>query len=465
MRRPLSLAVRLTLLFGIAAAIVFPVFGLVIIQSTENHFEAQDLDELRIISNTVQAVLTAGSEGAQLSDLDQRFDDILVGHHDASLLVSAANGRVVYASQTPDLTEVAQTGRMRPDHIDVQQWTDEEHSYRALTQSVRLNKSGRSDSYTVVVAIPIDHHLRFLERFRKSLLLTVAGSVVFMGFMGWLAVYWGHAPLHDMVARIRRISTSELGTRLDSQAVPGELSELAIAFNELLQRLDEAFHRLVDFNADIAHELRTPIANLTTQTQVALSRARTVDEYRELLYSNLEEYERVAHMVSDMLFLAQADQSQQISVADVDLTIEIRALFEYFEGWADENGVTLTLTGIATVSGSRLMLQRALGNLIANAIRHAEKDTTVRVELSTSQDGETRIAIENTGPVIPPEHIPKIFDRFYRIDPSRRRGDDGVGLGLAIVASIIKLHKGTIDVASGGKLTRFTVTLQKPGHY
>ena len=166
-----------------------------------------------------------------------------------------------------------------------------------------------------------------------------------------------------------------------------------------------------------------------------------------------------------MVAAIQADQSQQISVADVDLTIEIRALFEYFEGWADENGVTLTLTGIATVSGSRLMLQRALGNLIANAIRHAEKDTTVRVELSTSQDGETRIAIENTGPVIPPEHIPKIFDRFYRIDPSRRRGDDGVGLGLAIVASIIKLHKGTIDVASGGKLTRFTVTLQKPGHY
>ncbi len=464
MRRPLSLAVRLTLLFGIAAAIVFPAFGLVIIQSTENHFEAQDLDELRIISNTVQAVLTAGGEGAQLSDLDQRFNDILVGHHDASLLVSATNGRVVYASQTPDLTEVAQTGRMRPDHSDVQQWTDEEHSYRALTQSVRLNTSGRSDSYTVVVAIPIDHHLRFLERFRESLLLTVAGSVVFMGFMGWLAVHWGHAPLHDMVARIRRISTSELGARLDSQAVPGELSELAIAFNELLQRLDEAFHRLVDFNADIAHELRTPIANLTTQTQVALSRARTVDEYRELLYSNLEEYERVAQMVSDMLFLAQADQSQQISVADVDLTIEIHALFEYFEGWADENGVTLTLTGIATVSGNRLMLQRALGNLIANAIRHAEKDTTVRVKLSTSQDGETRIAIENTGPVIPTEHIPKIFDRFYRIDPSRRRGDDGVGLGLAIVASIIKLHKGTIDVASGGKLTRFTVILQKPGH-
>ena len=463
MRRPLSLAVRLTLLFGVAAAIVFTVFGWVVIRSTEIHFEAEDLDELKVIADTVQTVLASGSEADRLGTLEQRFEDILVGHHDASLHVVAPDGRIVYASEGPNLAAVALTGGSRRDERDVQQWSDEDHSYRTLTQSMRIDGNDTSVLLTAVVAVPIDHHLLFLERFRRSLWLTIAGSIVFMGFMGWLAVRRGHAPLHDMVVRIRHISTSELATRLEPDAVPGELSELALAFNELLQRLDEAFHRLSDFNADIAHELRTPIANLTTQTQVALSRARTVEEYRELLYSNLEEYERVAQMVSDMLFLAQVDQRQQeFSVTDVDLESELTAIFDFFDGWADESGVMLALSGTATVSGNRLMLQRALGNLVANAIRHSPRGGTVAVELSTSQDGATRIAIENAGTAIPEEHIPKLFDRFYRIDPSRRKDDGGAGLGLAIAASIIKLHNGTVGVVSNDRRTRFTVTLAKP---
>ncbi|MDH5620541.1 MAG: heavy metal sensor histidine kinase [Gammaproteobacteria bacterium] len=462
MRRPLSLAARLTLLFGVASAIVFPIFGWVIVQSTEGHFEAEDLDELEVIADAVRAVLIGGGGANPLGNLEQRFDDILVGHHEASLSVATQDGRAIYASETPDLSRVTRTAGARANQSDIQQWADEDHSYRGLIQSVR-DETKTDAVFTVIVAVPIDHHLRFLEHFRRSLLLTVTGSIAFMGFMGWLAVRWGHAPLHDMVAHIRRISTNELSTRLEPDAVPGEISELAIAFNELLQRLDEAFHRLSDFNADLAHELRTPIANLTTQTQVALSRARAIEEYRELLYSNLEEYERVAQMVTDMLFLAQADQRQQrLSVTDVDLVTEIRALFDFFDGWADESGVTLALAGTASVSANQLMLQRALGNLIANAIRHARKGTTVRVALHTSHDGKTRIDIENMGAAIPPEHIPKLFNRFYRIDPSRRRGDDGVGLGLAIVASIVKLHGGTIDVESDEQSTRFTVTLATP---
>ncbi len=290
----------------------------------------------------------------------------------------------------------------------------------------------------------------------------IISSIVAMGLMGWIAVRQGHAPLHDIVARIRRISADELNICLPPESMPYELTDLATSFNEMLQRMDAAFRQLSDFNADLAHELRTPITNLMTQTQVALSRARTVDEYREILYSNMEEYERMAQMVGDMLFLAQTDNRPQIENAEeLNLAQEVQALFEYYEGWAEEHNVSLALEGTATVSGDRLMLQRALGNLLSNAIRHTQSGGTARVELDASNDGEVRIVVDNPGPEIPPEHVPKLFDRFYRVDPSRQRGGVGAGLGLAIVKSIIEAHGGKIDVVSAKGRTRFQITLPK----
>ncbi len=461
MRRPLSLVRRLTLLFGIAAAIVFPIFGWVISQSTENHFTEGDSDELEVIVRAVQDVLSSTRAADEFNLLEQRFDDILVGHHNASLYIAGQDGRLVYASTKPDLASIAQAPHGDVEGSTILRWNDTHHSYRVLIQLVDKGGKGDDAPYTVAVAVPIDHHLRFLASFRRRLWLTIAGSIVLMSLMGWFAVRQGHAPLRDIVARMRRISANELNTRLSPEVVPSELAELAVSFNEMLQRVDEAFHRLSDFNADIAHELRTPVANLMTQTQVALSRTRTIDEYREILYSNVEEYERMSQMVSDMLFLAQADnRQQQRSVVALDLGREVHALFDFYEGWAEERGVKLALAGDATVSGDRLMLQRALGNLLSNAIRHTPAGGTVRVELNTSKESEIGIVIENPG-AIAPEHIPRLFDRFYRIDSSRQLGDEGVGLGLAIVKSIVNAHDGKIDVVSTEGMTRFTITLPK----
>jgi two-component system, OmpR family, heavy metal sensor histidine kinase CusS len=197
-----------------------------------------------------------------------------------------------------------------------------------------------------------------------------------------------------------------------------------------------------------------------TQTEVALSRARTSDKYREVLYSNMEEYERMAQMVGDMLFLAQAENGPRtIRGIDVDLAKEVRALFEYYEGWAEERGVALELRGTATARGDRLMLQQALGNLLSNAIRHTTAGEKVRVELATASDGHVGIVVENTGIEIPAEAIPNLFDRFYRVDPSRQRDGSGAGLGLAIVKSIVDGHGGKIEVVSEAGRTRFLITL------
>ena len=170
----------------------------------------------------------------------------------------------------------------------------------------------------------------------------------------------------------------------------------------------------------------------------------------------------MAQMVGDMLFLAQADNGQGVrNAADVSLAQEVRALFDYDEGWAEERGVSLTLQGSANAAGDRMMLQRALGNLIANAIRHTPSGGTVTVTLSNPSDDSATIVVENPGAEIPPEHLPKLFDRFYRVDQSRQRGTEGTGLGLAIVKSIVDAHGGTVGVTSARGRTAFKITLPR----
>jgi len=449
--RPLSLTLRLTLLFSVTAAVILAVFGWVINRSTENHFEAGDVAELRVIAQAVASALSGAQSADALTSIERRFADILVGHHRASLYITDADQQPIYVSPGPDLSTVIRVSSAASGNTYIPRWNDTGHSYRVLTAGA---------PYTMAVAVQIDYHLHFLQHFRRTLWLMIGASIGILSLMGWIAVRQGHAPLRDIVARVRRISANELNTRLSPETFPAELTDLAVAFNGMLQRVDEAFRRLSDFNADIAHELRTPITNLMTQTQVALSRARTIDQYREILYSNMEEYECMAQMVNDMLFLAQPDNRPlKNNRNDIDLATEMRVLFDYYDGWAEERGVTLSLTGTATVSADRLMLQRALGNLLSNAIRHTPAGKTVRVELHASDENAVSIVVENPGTEIPPEHLPKLFDRFFRVDPSRHRDGGGSGLGLAIVKSIVEAHGGTINVVSTAGRTRFQIHL------
>ena len=460
MRRPLSLASRLTLFFGIAAAIVFPIFGWVIGESIERHFEEGDTEELELIADAIEGALTAVHSAGGLAPVEQRFDDILIGHHSASLYIADADGRTVYTSSAgPDLSGTAQAAEAASEDDPVRSLRDEEHSYRVLTRRVRAAPI-EDEAYTIAVAVPIDFHLRFLASFRRTLWLMIASSIALMSLMGWLAVRQGHAPLREIVGRMRRISADKLENGIPPETLPRELSALAESFNDMLRRVDEAFQRLSHFNADIAHELRTPITNLMTQTHVALSRARAIDEYREILYSNMEEYERMAQMIGDMLFLAQTENgARKAEASDVDLAAEARGLFEYYEGWAEERGVALKLEGAARITGDRLMLQRALGNLLSNAIRHTPAGRAVYVKLDTMDDGRVRVTVENAGAEIPPEHLPRLFDRFYRVDPSRQRSGEAAGLGLAIVKTIVDAHGGKVEVTSGGGRTAFQVIL------
>lgn len=464
MRRPLSLALRLTVSIGVAATVVFLGFGWVIGRAIESHFEKQDAGELEVLAQAVRQELSAVRAEGDLVPLRRKLEEMLAGHHGVFLYIARADGRTLFASPGADLATMARTARPASGNAPGSPlvWKDGRQTYRGLVLRVDSEVGRDGQPFTVAVATAIDYHLRFLEDFHRTLWLMIASGIAIMGLMGWVAVRQGHAPLRRIIAQIRRISTSQLHLRLSPDTVLIELADLAVSFNEMLERVEEAFRRLSNFSADIAHELRTPVTNLMTQTQVALSNARSIEEYRETLYSNLEEYERIAQMIGDMLFLAKAENGlYKPSLANVNLVLEVQALFDYFEAWAEERGVLLALEGAAAVPGDRLMLRRALSNLLSNAIRHTPSGQTVVVRLAETGDDAVEIVVENPGTDIPPEHLPRLFDRFYRWDSSRQRKDDGVGLGLAIVKSIVDAHGGSISVVSAEGRTRFKITLPK----
>ena len=196
-----------------------------------------------------------------------------------------------------------------------------------------------------------------------------------------------------------------------------------------------------------------------TQTQVALSKARNADEYRSILESNAEEFEHMARMISDMLLLAKAEHGLVVPNREaLNLASEFRALFDYYEALAEDKGLQLSLDGSAEVSADRLMLRRALGNLLSNAVRHADRGSALRVSV-TSDVANVLINIENSGDTIAAEYLERVFDRFFRVDPSRQRASEGTGLGLAIARSIVLAHGGTISVESAGGVTIFTIRL------
>lgn len=462
-RRPVSLSYRLTILIGVAATAVFLAFGWTIGKSIENHFIEQDEGELYGLAKAVQKVLSHTTQtGRDLETLPRQLAEIMAGHQGMFLYVARADGIPIFSNAEEDFAAAmhALGSAQGQDTKVLKVWQGKQRTYRGIVLRMRPDADAASQPFTVVLATAIDFHLHYLAQARRELWLLTAGSIAVMLIAVWIAVHQGHAPLRRITSRIRKISTDQLHLRLEPEAVPIELSALASSFNDMLARIEDMFRRLSNFSADIAHELRTPVTSLMTQTQVALSGVRDVEHYREILYSNLEEYERMAQMIGDMLFLAQTDNNLiKPNVADVDLALEVQALFEFFEALADERGVGLKLEGKAKVQGDRQMLRRALSNLLSNALRYTPSGNAITVRLADAGLQTIRITVENPGASIPPELLPRLFDRFYRVDHSRQRGGDGAGLGLAIVKSIVEAHGGKIAAMSAEGKTQFQITL------
>lgn len=454
-----SLTLRLTLLFALASAFVLFLLGLLIGNAVERHFEEQDLEVLSGKMQLAKHILERSPGGQPKESLAQQLDDALTGHHGLIVVVYGANGETLYANEAmtfpPDFLVTTAPKQEQP----VKWTTSDGLQWRGISSAVKLAAGGGA-GYSVAIATGIAHHEHFMTSFRQTLWGFMGLATLAMGLLGWFAVRRGLIPLQAIKQQAAEITANRLHTRLPVESIPVELADLADTLNGMLSRLEESFQRLSDFSSDLAHELRTPVSNLLTQTQVTLSKVRSADDYRDILASNAEEFERLSRTISDMLFLAKADNDQIIPHQEViEMAEEVADLLEYYEILAEEKEIKLSHTGQGRVIGDRLMLRRAISNLLSNAVRHTPNGGTIVTRIARTAEGGTVLTVENTGKTISPEHLPRLFDRFYRVDNSRFRTTENAGLGLAITRSILLAHGGDITASSGNGLTTFVMRL------
>ena len=300
---------------------------------------------------------------------------------------------------------------------------------------------------------------QMLGAYRLKLWLALAAGSGLAYLLGLAVATRGLRPVRELAARAAAIDVQHLSLRLKDASELSELRALRAALNQMLERLEAGFAQLARFSEDLAHEMRTPLNNLMGQTQQALSRARSAADYQDVLVSNQEEYERLARMIDSMLFLARTEASSAIAREAVDLRELAGQLCEYFDGMAEERGMQLLNRMQGSIEADRELLRRALANLLANALRYGEAGSAITLASDVAADG-IELSVHNHGAPIAPEHLPHLFDRFYRADPSRQSASgEGTGLGLAITQAIMRAHGGQIDAASGGGHTCFTLSL------
>jgi len=361
------------------------------------------------------------------------------------------------------------------EQLDLQQFIAQSRSRRdhAIALKGRQGKSFRVTSAVVAVgspptatdiiqiAVDVSQKEELLARYRRWFGAIMLGTFVIFPVAGYQIARRGIRPVEEMATTARHISSSNLHERILPEGYPVELASLADTFNKMLDRLEESFERISRFSADIAHDLRTPVNNIRGEAEVALARARTVDEYRDVLGSCLEEAVRLSDLIGDLLFLARAESPlNHLRRATVDVGELLGSVSEYYEASAAEGGISLTtVVGTGPVIGEldRPLIQRAVGNLVANAVAHTPPGGIV-VLGANAEDSNIRIEVSDTGVGIPAEALPRVFDRFYRVDMSRSQASGGTGLGLAIVQSIMVLHGGRAEIASQpGQGTRVTL--------
>lgn len=305
------------------------------------------------------------------------------------------------------------------------------------------------DRRTLQIALDVAPSSALLEDYRHKLLVVLVWGLVFAAVTGVWIARRGMQPLVEITRAAQHVSASHLDQRIGHYQWPKELAELAAAFDAMLKRLEDSFTRLSNFSADLAHALRSPINNLRGEAEVALRRSRSPEEYQQILASALEEYSRLSRMIDGLLFLARAENPDAaIQRVAFQTREQIDAVREFYDALASEQGVEVTCDGEGIATGDPMLFRRAVSNLLANALRHTPARGNINISLFPHGNDGVKVTVRDSGSGIPPEHLPRIFDRFYTVSGSNSHVPGGSGLGLAIVQSIMRLHGGTAAVES-----------------
>lgn len=424
------LALQTMLGLGLVCAAVYVVIALTLSQRQD--------DTLTQKQAAVEHLLTEGRGAHDLAGVRHLLKDFLAGHDELSLRLVNGDGQSIFetAARQPPLSD----------------------SKRRVFD-IRLPPDAGGSAHAVLV---LDRRTdeALLARLAWTLTLAALAGALAVSVGGFMLVRLGLAPLHKLVAQTRQVTATDLERRLDGAGQANELQPLIRQFNELLDRLSVAYKQMEAFNADVAHELNTPLATLISSCELALRKPRNPEELREALGSNLEDLHRLTSIVGDMLFLSSADRGVPARRAWTPslgmLAVEV---LEFHEAALLDTGLRAEVLGDAAVAVDVRLLRRALSNLLGNATRYASAGSAVLIHIERQQAGDVRITVQNEGPTIEAEHLPRLFDRFYRADPSRSHADRNHGLGLSIVAAIARMHGGHAFAESADGVTRVGLVL------
>jgi len=466
----LPIAAQLAWLFALFALLVFGICGAALLFFLDKSLQHERQHAQRTKLEVVMQMVARTRAGCRVSDQWHSIEEHLttLHHSDRSTYYwvfcqeaqgktcSAGNEAMLAAAQATVQTPGWQ--KLRFDVAGVPPMAEESGEFlQVLGHAVKGLPAG--DQVLVMVGSDGARARATLSDFAWLVTAVVVCGGLATALLGWVLTRWALRPLRELSDAAHTLGPDRLAQRLDLPPKPSELYPLVQSFNEALDRMEAAFRQLETFTANVAHELRSPLATLIGATQVALLRPRNVEALQEVLTDNLEDLERLAAVVRDMLFLARADHGERadaIELLDVHVLTEETA--EFFESLLAESGTQLDIRGDATLQGNAGLLKRALSNLLMNAMQYARVGTPIQIAMGT-EHAQCELAVVNQGPPIDEATRARMFDRFYRADGVRTRGSGHVGLGLAIVRAVAQMHGGTVFASSEQGVNRIGMRL------
>jgi two-component system, OmpR family, heavy metal sensor histidine kinase CusS len=441
--RPRSIASQLILLFTLAASLLLAsglgIFYWIAVQ----HAFAED-----------NAIL-ADRVGALSADFKESGSDIFAeqlkashaGEHPAYWIRLLDSRGRTYA-ETPGMNRLLPAEIFSPGQASASTLRSPKDYRRdgKLFSLVALQENSDGQDYTIQVAQDRSSDEQLERNFAVLLVVVLSGSVLVSTLIAVTVTKRGLRPLGEMTQSLGRIGPTHLKERVAPAEWPRELQPLAIAFDEMLKRLDDFFTRLSQFSADLAHELRTPVANMLGEAQVALTRDRMPAEYRETIESTVAECERLSGIIDNLLFVARVDAAREpIARGRFDARATVEKIAAFYQMVADDRHVAISCSGEGQIYADPALFERAVGNLVDNALRFTPENGSIQIAVA-EHGANFEVAVSDNGWGIAPEHLPRVFDRFYRAESSRSSG--GAGLGLALVKSIVDLHGGSAKIES-----------------
>ncbi|MEP7100860.1 MAG: heavy metal sensor histidine kinase [Burkholderiales bacterium] len=446
-----SITTRLVLMFALAALATFSLIGAALYGVLERELTKHQDDDLNTNLQNMRYSIERTGDTERWARVRAKMETLTPADGRVRFWVLSDDPRFQYGKGLAAFERLSQ----EPDGGGGITLPLLHQTFRTLSQ--HIGPLGDRPAVRLIVGVdaaPFAHTLRAFLSALALVSLSAMGLVMLLGY--WIARVGLH-PLKQLSAEAQALRPKMLSQRLQTTPLPIELADLATAFNGALGRLEDAYQQLEAFNADVAHELRTPLANLIGGTQVALSRPRSAPEFQEVLQSNLEELERLRSIINDMLFLARADQGEAATgLTQESVAQEVEKTIEFFEVVLDETGTRVSVEGELQTQATMntALFRRALSNLLQNAIEHSSPGARLVVQIAR-QAGTVWIKVSNPGATIAAAHLPRLFDRFYRVDASRHDNGahHGHGLGLAIVKAVASMHGGGVSASSDHGVT------------